>query len=271
MLSNKYEGRKLGTKVMFLTNEGEPVNTKLVAEVDMVFGMLMSECDEFYLDHRPTPMENDSVGAFAEREFCEKFARYHGRDFEIRKRVMEHRMLWESVITGCSTLYDLALSEVGSFEELAGIHFTIPNGFESVIKLLASQLPGDNVLLNNQVSKICWNGDGLNDSVLVTCSNGNQFSADHVLVTISLGCLQKYSPTLFFPPLPEVKQDAIEHLVIGTVNKIILEFDGQVLPNEVMRLELVWDRTYIDEEDISQAWIKKICLFEAVEKNVLMG
>lgn len=268
LANNKYEGRKLGRKVMFLTSDGEPINTKLIAEVDMAFGMLMSECDEFFVEHMPTPVENDSVGAFTDRGFCGKFARYHGRDFDIRKRIMEHRMLWESIITGCPTLYDLSLSEVGSFEELAGIHFTIPNGFETIVKLFASQLPKENILLDHTVSSIVTKEDG---NVVVTCLGGAQFNADHVLTTVSLGCLQKYVDTLFHPPLPQSKREALNHLVIGTVNKIILEFDGQVLPDEVSRLELIWDRSTLPEEDISQSWMKKICLFEAVEKNVLMG
>ena len=47
----------------------------IVQDVDLNYGMLMSECEDFYKQQIPTPMEDDSVGAYVEREFEERIRR----------------------------------------------------------------------------------------------------------------------------------------------------------------------------------------------------
>jgi len=112
---------------------------------------------------------------------------------------------------------------------------------------------------------------GGNHSVCVECSNGKKFYADVCLITISLGCLKQHAARLFNPPLPDAKAEAIENVAMGTVNKIILEFDGQVLPDGIFRLEMIWDYDNYDNEQIADRWHKKIGSFEAVADDVLMG
>lgn len=75
LLSNQYAGRHLGKKMMFVVEGGEPVNARVVQDVDLNYGMLMSECEDFYKQQIPTPVEDDSVGAYVEREFEERIRR----------------------------------------------------------------------------------------------------------------------------------------------------------------------------------------------------
>ena len=275
------QGRKLGQKVIFAKEKGIPVNIKVVEEVDWTFGMLMAQTEDFYQMHIPTPVENDSVGAFLCREFNAKMDRYHGQDFKLRKMIFDQRMLNEAVISGCDDLHELSLAEIGCFQELPGVHYVIPPGFESVIGLLAKDIPKDTVHLNHVVSQVTWrathsssnNANNANNKhpVCVECTNGKKFYADHVLVTISLGCLQKYGGRIFHPQLPEFKLGAIDRLTIGTVNKVILEFAGRVLPEGVTRLECIWDHDAADRDNMKTDWTKKIGSFEAIAPTVLIG
>ena len=75
--------------------------------------------------------------------------------------LLQHRFVGESVISGANTLYDIALSEVGSFEELPGIHYVIPPGFESVIDILRDNVPPNCLLLQHVVTNITWNNSDL--------------------------------------------------------------------------------------------------------------
>lgn len=107
--------------------------------------------------------------------------------------------------------------------------------------------------------------------VCIECANGRKFFANVCLVTISLGYLKLHAARLFDPPLPDAKMEAIQRIAMGTVNKIILEFDDQVLPPGVFRLEMVWTEKADDNADISETWIRKLPSFEAVSDTVLMG
>jgi len=107
--------------------------------------------------------------------------------------------------------------------------------------------------------------------VCVECSNGKKFYADVCLITVSLGYLKQHSARLFNPPLPDSKVEAMQRIAMGTCNKIIMEFDGQVLPDGIFRLEMVWDYENFGNEPLAERWFKKIGSFEAVADDVLMG
>jgi monoamine oxidase len=182
-------------------------------------------------------------------------------------------MLGECIISGANSLHEVALSECGSFQELPGVHYVIPPGFESVIHHLGKDVPKDALHLNHVVSKITYDDQGLNDepAVCVECSNGKKFYADQCLVTISLGYLQQFACRMFDPPLPDVKMEAMRRISMGTVNKLILEFDAQILPPEVFRLEMVYTSPVPEGATLAETWVRKIPSFEAVSDNVLMG
>lgn len=275
LLSTQYKGRNLGKKMIFLTETGDPVHTRIIGDVDLHYGMLISECEEFYKQQIPTPFEDDSVGAYVEREFEDKISRYVGEEHRMRELMITQRLLGECIISGAHTMHDVALSEVGCFEELEGVHYVIPAGFDRVVHMLKKSIPPERILLNHPVTLISWKSQGVIESggypVCVECENGEKFSGDICLITVSLGYLKQHGDRLFWPRLPELKQKAIQNIAMGTVNKVILEFDGQVLPNEIFRLEMVWDRRNTENEDIAQSWIKKIPSFEAISENVLMG
>ncbi|GLH03199.1 Protein anon-37Cs [Gryllus bimaculatus] len=66
--------------------------------------------------------------------------------------------------------------------------------------------------LNKQVKNITWDhliGDK-EGKVVVLCSDGSSYVADHVVVTVSLGVLKEMANSLFSPPLPEEKLVSIK-------------------------------------------------------------
>lgn len=59
---------------------------------------------------------------------------------------------------------------------------------------------------------------------IVKCTDGQEFPADYVIVTVSLGVLKNQHARLFQPGLPAEKVEAISKLGYGHVNKIFLEY-----------------------------------------------
>lgn len=67
--------------------------------------------------------------------------------------------------------------------------------------------------------------------IVVELSNGARYTADLVLVTVSLGVLKHSADTLFDPPLPQRKMNAVRNLGFGQVNKLFMYFSDPWWPS----------------------------------------
>ncbi|XP_074641836.1 spermine oxidase-like isoform X2 [Tubulanus polymorphus] len=257
----------LRNRILPLTEDGEIINQTIVKEIDWEYGKLMQKCEDFFNNGEPAPHENESVGEFLDSHMLPLFKRYKGTEKKHRELLYEQRKSLETCISGCHDLQDLSLAEIGSYEELPGIHYTIPPGFERVIDVLKESIPSENVLLNHPVRTIFWE----KEQVCAECMNGEKFYADHVIVSISLGCLKDNSQRLFAPSLPPNKILAIQRLEFGVVDKIILEFKSPIIDSDLRMIQLLWDRSQVPDGDMKHTWYRKIYSFEVVHDNVLVG
>ncbi|XP_034488429.1 peroxisomal N(1)-acetyl-spermine/spermidine oxidase [Drosophila innubila] len=117
-------------------------------------------------------------------------------------------------------------------------------------------------------------------AVRVDCENGQIFHAGHVICTIPLGVLKHTHKTLFDPELPHYKQESIENLMFGTVDKILLVYDRPFLSADISEVMLLWDdeeHEAITEEErateayLSKNWYKKIYSFAKITDTLLLG
>lgn len=108
-----------------------------------------------------------------------------------------------------------------------GAHCMIKGGYSKVVESLAE---GICIHLDHVVTDISYtpkdsqmNNDELHQRVKVSTSNGNEYSADALLITVPLGCL-KAETIKFSPPLPHWKYLSIKRLGFGVLNKVVMEF-----------------------------------------------
>lgn len=295
----------LGRKtVITLTEDGQEVSARLAQDVDWKYGMLMQRCEEFYhgahqniVGLPPTSPSlagtGDSLGTFMRQEIANYLQRFVGDDRRHRELLFMQRLSHEAVLCGSNDLDEVSLGEIGSYEELPGINYVVPPGFESVVDVLKKSIPPESILLGHIVRHIDWQHVGGNGGVqgragdrsadnhteyvcCVECENDTRFYADHVIVTVSLGYLKKEASRLFSPALPEEKLAAIGRLGYGVVDKIILEFPEPILDDKVRRLDLLWDSdenhsSMDDEAFIAATWYKRLSSFDLVGPTSLMG
>ncbi|KAH0889878.1 hypothetical protein HID58_052307 [Brassica napus] len=86
-------------------------------------------------------------------------------------------------------------------------------------------LPGGHGLMVRGVTKIVRQYNG----VKVTTEDGKTFVADAAVIAVPLGVLKSGTIT-FEPKLPDWKQEAINQLGVGNMNKIILHFEKVFWP-----------------------------------------
>lgn len=106
--------------------------------------------------------------------------------------------------------------------EFTGAHLCLRDGYDALPKALAK---GVDSRLNTAVTAIHYSSDDVEVHTHSTESGcTNIFKADAVIVTVPLGVL-KSGTISFYPPLPEWKQQAINTLGFGLLNKVILCFE----------------------------------------------
>ncbi|CAA2969502.1 lysine-specific histone demethylase 1 homolog 1 [Olea europaea subsp. europaea] len=99
--------------------------------------------------------------------------------------------------------------------EMGGDHCFIPGGNERLVRALAEDLP---IFSDRPVDRVIYGNDG----VLVH-AGGQEYRGDMVLCTVPLGVLKR-GVIQFVPELPQRKQDAIERLGFGLLNKVAILF-----------------------------------------------
>ncbi|MGW5879627.1 flavin monoamine oxidase family protein [Nocardiopsis terrae] len=115
---------------------------------------------------------------------------------------------------------EIAFSAVASQHEFSGDDVVFPDGMGQLTDHLARGL---DVRLEHVVLAVSHDGDGV--GVRVDTPDGEEtLTADRVLVTLPLGVLQA-GRVDFEPALPADKQDSLERLGNGRLEKLFLRFD----------------------------------------------
>ncbi|OIV99758.1 hypothetical protein TanjilG_26096 [Lupinus angustifolius] len=140
--------------------------------------------------------------------------------------------------TSAGDLLSLDYRAESEYQMFPGEEITIAKGYLSIIESLASVLPPGTVQLGRKVTKIEWQPERKNHEpmnvengycsrpVKLHFNDGSVMSADHVIITVSLGVLKAAihdDSGMFYPPLPSFKADAISRLGFGVVNKIFMQ------------------------------------------------
>lgn len=111
---------------------------------------------------------------------------------------------------------DLSAESFEIGEEFGGGDVVFPGGYGQLIDVLAD---GVDIRLNQVVSEVDYSGEG----VTVTTTDGQEFFAKDVISTLPLGVL-KAGTVAFIPELPGAKQQAIEVLQMGVLDKVYIQF-----------------------------------------------
>ncbi|KAF5299813.1 hypothetical protein FQR65_LT09335 [Abscondita terminalis] len=150
------------------------------------------------------------------------------------------------------------------------------HGYKTILEFMMQKYPDpskalpidDKILLNKEVEQILWKSD----EVVVKCKDGSTYSADYVIVTVSLGVLKHRHDTLFTPKLPADKATAIERIGFEAVHKLFLHFNEKWWNDTANIFCFVWDK----DDDIQfkegpikdgKSWLTSISIISGVSHN----
>ncbi|XP_050300409.1 spermine oxidase-like [Anthonomus grandis grandis] len=159
-------------------------------------------------------------------------------------------------------------------------------GYKTILDVMLQKIPDPSqtlpieemIELNKEVNKIIWN----KEEVTVKCTDGSVYSADHMIMTVSVGVLKEMHKKAFVPGLPEQKVNSIEGIPLGTVNKILLQFPHKWWPDDVKDISFLWSEDERDEliKEFphgpivnGRSWLENLFSFIAIDSHptVLLG
>lgn len=159
----------------------------------------------------------------------------------------------------------------GSFIHIPGGNVRVPLGFVGVLAPLLRDLPDCSLKYCKPVGNIRW-GAVQNKAggprAVIQCCDGEEYCADYVIVTVSLGVLKNHADKLFCPALPAEKMDAIKKLGYGNVDKVFLDYARPFWVWKEGGIKFGWSQ---DELANRKDWTRGISSVEEVEgsKHVL--
>ncbi|GFR32584.1 spermine oxidase [Trichonephila clavata] len=178
-----------------------------------------------------------------------------------------------SELNGCQNLSTLSVNLLNNYKECEGNQVVeVKNGLSSLLNVFLEVLHPDWIFKNKLVTKIDWSDFKVefneqnfecksslkhaksNKEIRIICQGGEIFRADHVVITIPLGCLKKYSESLFIPSLCNNKLKAIHCLGFGAINKVYLEFEEIFWESNAI-FNVLWQKLY-DDEFLKEASVK---------------
>ncbi|KAG5895279.1 hypothetical protein JTB14_015145 [Gonioctena quinquepunctata] len=249
-------------KLVASTEQGKQVTFSMLQEIYEAYSCFLQRCEEYFVSQYSPPEGIESVGDHIKLEislYLDKISDKNER--HLRELLFDCLLKRETCISGCDDMNEIDLFELGSYTELQGGNIVLPDGYSAILEPLRRSIPEGSILLRHPVRHIKWQGkvgkrpkfcsedsdsdesvrtiiespsnsnpssresscEKTNRNVEVICDNGKKFLADHVICTLPLGVLKQSVNTIFQPPLPDYKLEAIDRLLFGTVDKILLE------------------------------------------------
>ncbi|XP_077984860.1 peroxisomal N(1)-acetyl-spermine/spermidine oxidase-like [Glandiceps talaboti] len=267
----------------FYTTQGNKIDEWIAQSVRKVyheFYQMAEECSSN--DTECCTALGGSVGQFLWKQFnkSDDNTKFSDEENKLRKAVFHWFINLECCISGCHSMDDVALQPFGEYTDLGGGDRILPGGYQSLLEVIQANIPEENILMNKAVGCIKWNCTNTTNAlisenddatilkeyepVILECKNNETVTADHVIVTTSLGFLKYNAHQLFQPQLPADKLHAIHALGYGTAGKIFLEYEDIWWDKDFSGCRIIWDKTidvFSGEESEQKQWYHKLYQF----------
>ncbi|KAK8968971.1 hypothetical protein KSP40_PGU012336 [Platanthera guangdongensis] len=204
---------KVRDKCPLYLPDGRPVDPAVDSRIEVAFNQLLEKVCKL----REAIMDELKSVDVSLGEALEAFRRVYGVAEPAEERMLLDWHLANLEYANAASLSDLSLAfwDQDDPYEMGGDHCFIPGGNEHFIRALADGIP---IFYGKKVNRIQYGCDGV-----MVYADGQAFRGDMSLCTVSLGVLKK-GIIEFVPSLPPRKQEAIDRLGFGLLNKVAMLF-----------------------------------------------
>ncbi|KAJ8921110.1 hypothetical protein NQ315_015908 [Exocentrus adspersus] len=255
-------------KGIFCTSDGRAVDSSLATMAFHVFKQIQSEAASLF--HMGCGKEHGSLYNFLGLRMQQELQRFPEDQRYDASRVMYGLSNVLRTRLG-DDLSQVSADNFGASILIPGGNLVIPLGFVGVLSPLMKDLPDCSLKFGKPVGLIRWGAVQTRSKgprAVVQCCDGEEYCADYVIITVSLGVLKEHGDKMFCPALPGSKMEAIKAIGFGRMDKIFLDYERPFWAPSEGGLKLAWSQ---DELAHKNHWIKGVSAVEEVEgsKHVL--
>ncbi|CAK1585442.1 unnamed protein product [Parnassius mnemosyne] len=154
-------------KVIAATEDGKQVPFGVLQEIHEAYVCFLRRCEEYFLCQYLPPPDIHSVGEHINLEATIYLERLPAsEEKKLRRLIFDCLLKRETCISGCNTMDEIDLLELGSYTELQGGNIMIPSGYSKILEPMTKHIPSDKIITNHAVKKIVWDSEQHNLSRL---------------------------------------------------------------------------------------------------------
>ncbi|XP_076295199.1 uncharacterized protein LOC143216221 [Lasioglossum baleicum] len=253
------------------TSNGEQIEPDLVANITNIFIEYLED------DSNETMTEcNGSYGECVADRVKQRLAQYPELNDTMQEQLLWHMNLLLTGLEPGDTWYDVSVS---GYDEMSGGDRGVnwkTRGYSTILDIMMKKIPNpeeelpvmNKTILNAEVTKVDYSSE--EGTVKVTTQDGKEYTADHVIMTPSLGVLKADYETLFTPQLSDSKIAAIKTHGYGNACKVHLAFNDTWFNPEGAKNKLmgpIWTEDELEafENDTKRMWMPYTLSFSVVE------
>ncbi|XP_023717408.1 peroxisomal N(1)-acetyl-spermine/spermidine oxidase isoform X1 [Cryptotermes secundus] len=144
-------------KVVAATEDGKQIPFQVLQEIYEAYVCFLRRCEEYFLCHYSPPTGINSVGEHISLEAALYLDRSsNDAERHLRQLIFDCLLKRETCITGCHSMDEIDLLELGSYTELQGGNIVLPSGYSSILEPVSREIPQGNVCKRRAVTTIRW-------------------------------------------------------------------------------------------------------------------
>ncbi|XP_063221269.1 spermine oxidase isoform X2 [Bacillus rossius redtenbacheri] len=149
-------------RVVASTEQGKQIPFHLLQEIYEAYVCFLRRCEEYFLSNYLPPAGVNSVGQHINLEVA--LFLQHAMEGDAEKRhlselIFDCLLKRETCITGCHSMDEIDLLELGSYSELQGGNIVLPSGYSSILSPVTRDIPADRIVCRCAVAAVRWRAD----------------------------------------------------------------------------------------------------------------
>lgn len=261
-------------KMFFVDSSGNVVDREESAQLFFLLDEIFEYSERDLINY------TGSVGEYMNHEYFKKLEMLSLSNSSLTTAFLDWFHKARNIMDSADSWFEVSGRFEAGYKECEGKqNWAWKSGYSTVLDLLMRKIPDpanelsvrNKTVFEKEVKKIKWDiVDGQNkNKVVVECSDGSVYAAQHVIVTVSLGVLKERADLMFEPALPEEKLNTIKGLSFGTVDKILLKFPYKWWPDGFTAYSVL-KTNETAQCTVEKCWVQDVFVFQDVDNQPLV-